>query len=295
MASAPGAGIDDDGDVRTARDVLRATIATSLALLVEHLPAARDGETEGVHQSRVALRRLRSDLRTFDALLDKAWADDLRSRMKVLATAFGAVRDDDVHLRRVRELATRSGVGVAGVVQLLERDREKHRAALLALLGDPAAAQLLDELHAAADDPPTLSSADARADDVLAPLVRKRWKRLRRAVESLGDDPSDHDLHRLRIKAKRVRYAAMAVAPVYGRPATRPAKRLGRMQDTLGVVSDAAALSARLRAAADALDSHEALAAGEVLGRLGAEGDAARVQWHDDWRRAKDERLRRWM
>lgn len=282
-----------------ARDVVKATIATSRTLLLAHLSAAREGEAEGVHQSRVALRRLRSDLRTFEPLLDAAWVDDLRSRMRVLAATLGTVRDDDVHLRRVDAYASRGGVhgvsGVAGVVERLQRERAQHRAELRAMLDDPTTARLLDDLRAAADDPPTSPSADAPADEVVAPLVRKRWKRLRRAVTALDDEPSDRDLHRLRIKVKQVRYASMAVAPVYGKPAARLARRLGRLQDALGVVSDAAALSARLRAITDALTVPEALAVGEGLGRLGADADAARARWPDDWRRAKAKRLRRWM
>lgn len=294
MAPAPEPEADADG-ATTARDVVRGAVATSLALLVAHLPAARDGDVRGVHQSRVALRRLRSDLRTFEPLFDTPWADDLRSRIRELARTLGAVRDDDVHLDLIRRSARRAGVGVAGVVEHLQHDRERHRAALVAMLDAPATAKLLDDLHAAAADPLTGPAANGSADDVLAPLVRKRWKRLRREIAALDKEPRDHELHRVRIRAKRVRYAAMAVTPVYGPPAARLAKRLGRMQDTLGVVNDAAALSARLHAATDRFDLAEALAAGEVLGRLGADADAARAQWRDDWRRASAKRLRRWM
>ena len=130
-------GSEDAADpVTDAREVIRGTIASSVALLTKQLPGARHGDAEGVHQSRVALRRLRSDLRTFEPLLDESWADDLRTRMKPLAATLGAVRDDDVHLRRVHELATRSGVGAAGVVDHLQHERDRHRADLLAMLDE---------------------------------------------------------------------------------------------------------------------------------------------------------------
>ena len=53
-------------DEPTARAVIQVAIARSVTRLLLHLPAARVGlDIEGVHQARVATRRLRSDLHTF--------------------------------------------------------------------------------------------------------------------------------------------------------------------------------------------------------------------------------------
>ncbi len=61
-----------------------------------------DVDPEGVHQARVASRRLRSDLRTFRTALDPAWAEPLREELRWLGTVLGEARDADVLFDRMR-------------------------------------------------------------------------------------------------------------------------------------------------------------------------------------------------
>ncbi|HEX7094302.1 MAG TPA: CHAD domain-containing protein [Acidimicrobiales bacterium] len=284
----------------SAHDVVHASLASAVTRLFEHVPIARGDDPEGVHQCRVALRRLRSDLATFRTVLDETWAADLRTRAKPLADALGVVRDDDVHLALVRSMTLSSPVGADPVRTMLRHDRDRHRRSLLALLDSPFTAALFDTLRAIVEQPtapPTKvgDAAAAPAAEVLTPLVRKRWKRLRREIDAFGDTPSDAELHRVRLAAKRCRYAATTVVTVHGKPAKRFATRLATLQDTLGSLNDTAVLATRLRAQTDGLDPADALAMGEVLGRLGAMADAARGRWRDDWQRASRKSLRRWM
>ena len=62
----------------------------------------------------------------------------------------------------------------------------------------------------------------------------RRWNQLAEAVEAAGDDPTDAQLHQIRIAAKRCRYAAEALAPVVGRPARRFAARDRRGANRVG-------------------------------------------------------------
>ena len=90
----------------TAAEVVRNAIAASVERLIRHDPVVRlDTDVEGVHQARVATRRLRSDLRTFRPLLDQEWATALRDELGWLAESLGAVRDGDVLLERFRKRA----------------------------------------------------------------------------------------------------------------------------------------------------------------------------------------------
>ena len=57
-------------DARTAADLLHARLATQLEALDRELVAVRAGHPEGVHQARIACRRLRSALATFRPLFD---------------------------------------------------------------------------------------------------------------------------------------------------------------------------------------------------------------------------------
>ena len=73
------------------------------------------------------------------------------------------------------------------------------------------------------------------------------WRKLRKAVEALGADPPDADLHRVRILAKRTRYAAEAAAPRSGKPAAAFAAAVADLQEVLGDHQDAVVAEAWLR------------------------------------------------
>ena len=73
----------------------------------------------------------------------------------------------------------------------------------------------------------------------LGDLVATPWKKLRDAVQDLDDDPPDEDLHAVRIRAKRARYAAEAVAPAIGKAAKRFASAVADVQEVLGNHQDA--------------------------------------------------------
>src|SRR5436305_2612399 len=89
----------------SAGDVVASAIARSVARFLRHDPGVVLGDDpEDVHQARVALRRLRSDLRTFAPLLDTEWTDHLRAEARWFAHLLGDVRDADVlHAALVRE------------------------------------------------------------------------------------------------------------------------------------------------------------------------------------------------
>src|SRR5205814_9825308 len=84
--------------------VVRHAIATAVIRLLRHDAVVRlDEDPEGVHQARVATRRLRSDLRTFASLLEPAWVAALTEELKWLAEHLGAARDADVLLARLTD------------------------------------------------------------------------------------------------------------------------------------------------------------------------------------------------
>jgi CHAD domain-containing protein len=87
-----------------AREVIKSVLAEAVAAILRNDPLVRLGtDPEGVHQERVATRKLRSHLRTFGPLLEPDWSEPLRSELGWLALALGAVRDREVLLERLRE------------------------------------------------------------------------------------------------------------------------------------------------------------------------------------------------
>jgi inorganic triphosphatase YgiF len=80
----------------TAPEALRVMVGAQYGELLRHDPVVRvGGDVEAVHEMRVAVRRLRSVLRSARPLLDEGWVGSLRDELDWLAHALGAVRDLD--------------------------------------------------------------------------------------------------------------------------------------------------------------------------------------------------------
>lgn len=282
-----------------AGDVVRRAIAASVQRLIRHDAVVRIGaDPEGVHQARVATRRLRSDLRTFAPLLDRTWSDALRAELTWLADELGAVRDGDVLLMRLRDTAKRldrlDPQPIEEVIGELEADVERERARLLEGMRDPRYLTLLDDLVAAARAPMLTDEARRPAAQVLPQLVRRPWRRLRRAHAALSDPPRDEELHQVRIMAKRVRYAAEAVSPVAGRRATALASAAAGVQEVLGDLHDAVVAADWLRAhAGDTRD--RTFATGALYAIEMAKTAEQRATWPKAWKKLDKPKLRDWM
>ncbi len=273
----------------TAGDVVRRALASSVTRLIRHDPIVRlDTDLEGVHKARVATRTLRSDLVTFAPLVDKAWSDGLRKELGWLAALLGRVRDTDVMLAGVRgqieRLSGPAAKAAAPVVATLTAERTQALADLLDALRGERYIGLLDRLVAAASLPALTERAGEPAKDVVPELMRHPWRSLERAVSSLGEEPSDEELHAVRIKAKRCRYAAEAAATVLGKRAAGFAAAAVGLQDALGELNDAVVAEAWLRDWAAGRGGRAVFAAGELAGLERAAANASRTSWRKAWK-----------
>lgn len=254
----------------SAREVIRAAVAESVAELVTQLPVARHGlDATGVGRAGAAARRLRADVTTFAPLLDESWCDETLGELTRLVEAFDAVRDDEALVRQVVDVAARhpevDSEAVAAVLAELEHQRRRDRSRLLRGLRDRRTAALLDDLVAAAAEPPARKRAKKPATDVLPKLVRKRWRRLDRAVDRLAADPTPEELDGVRVLAAAVADGAEAVAPAVGKPARRFVKHATRIEWAL---DDGAVPHERLLAIVDRLDAPAGFAAGQLAQQL---------------------------
>jgi CHAD domain-containing protein len=296
----PEVSVADLGAESSVADVVRGAIAASVERLIRHDPVVRlDADLEGVHQMRVATRRLRSDLRTFGSLLDPGWAHGLRDELGWLAGALGAVRDGDVLLARLRGrvagLPTADARSASRVLATLEASRGRDYDELLETLRSERYVALLDRLVAAATAPGLLPESDLSAADGLPALVRRPLRRLRKDVRALGDPPTDEELHALRIRTKRARYAAEAVAPVLGKRARAVASAAADLQDVLGEHQDAVVAEQWLRERARGSRSPKvALVVGELVGLERAAAERARGRWRKAWKAVSAARPQAW-
>ena len=275
----------------TVSQVVGSALAMSVVHLLRHDVVMRlDADPEGVHQSRVASRRLRSELRTFRSTLDPEWAEPLREELRWLGTVLGEARDADVLLARIRGrvemIPPTEAPGVAEVIEALQQRRKEAHTAMIASISGDRYVALLDRLVEAARQPVVLPDMDVPVKGVVADLLEGPWRHLRAAVKDVGKRPGDTELHTVRIRAKRMRYAADAVAPILGRPARRFADAAADLQTTLGEHNDAVVAGSWLRTwAAVRRSGDAAFAAGMLAGIERAAANDAQGRWRKAWRR----------
>lgn len=281
-------------------EVVQQAIASAVQRLLAHDPVVRlDLAPVGVHQARVSTRRLRSDLRTFEIVLDETWAEDLRAELSWLADALGAVRDVDVlGIRFRRDLSGFDRADVAQGERLLrhlEAQRRERLGRLQRTLDSERYLDLLDRLVEAARHPQLLDTASRPATEVLTEIVARPWHKLRKAAKALDRDAPDEQLHLLRIKGKRARYASEAAARAI--PKAEPfAAAVSDLQDVLGELHDAVVAEGWLRdTVAAGTSRRQALVAGMLVATQRDEAAARRREWPKVWRRLNKRNLRGWM
>jgi CHAD domain-containing protein len=214
-----------------------------IRVLFRHFPKALAGEEEPIHQMRVAARRLRVALPLLAQKPDGRRVRRALSILRKVTRTGGGSRDLDVGLALFEE-RLRASAGTSD--ELLEL-RRRLRAARRRSRG-PMAERLLD-LPISRLRRRLTAIVRRGGEDVFTVMSRVRRaaggerRKAAAALESLGARFEPGELHRLRIRARRLRYVAEVSDAVRGQTSEAPAL-LKRLQDRLGRVHDAAVLSA---------------------------------------------------
>jgi CHAD domain-containing protein len=254
-------------------DLIRQVIADHTRHLLVSDVGIRRGLPDSIHQMRVAARRLRSTLQSFSGLLDPEQSERLRDELAWIARELGAVRDIEVLLERLVEQADQlpdaTDAEVASNVVRTELDRRlkaAHSSALAALRSDRHS-DLIEDLIAAASEPPVTDAAFVPAIEVITPMAQRTWKKLAQDVHHLSYTSPSTQWHKARIRAKRARYTADAAATIAGKYMRVHAQQLGDVTDILGDLHDAHVAELFLRELADAPNTtgREGLALGRLL------------------------------
>jgi CHAD domain-containing protein len=269
---------DAEREAPPAAEVVLAAVRTQVQALLTADIGVRTGDPEGVHDLRVACRRLRSILAAFRPVLDRTATDPLRDELQATGARLSAARDGEVALEHLRAVVDAQpvelvrGPVVARLQSTRVADHEKGRRAAVRALSDRRHLQLLDALDALLADPPLAEAAGQPAPAVLADAIRRTGKRLRHRVEEAqeaarqedgpeeapdagtgGHEQEEHALHEVRKAAKRVRYTAEVAAALLGAPAEALVACTKQVQDVLGEAQDTVvtrAVCTRLAAAA---------------------------------------------
>ena len=249
---------------------LKVILRRQVREILLHDPGTRFGkDLEELHQMRVATRRFRALLHTGHAFINPEWAKSLRTEVGWLGRILGTVRDLDVLLDDLHhELATltpKDQKVFQRLLSLLETQHSVSRATMLEALRSDRYLRLLNQLEYGAQHPETVGTNLS-----LHEIAAIQYKKLRNCAEKLNENHSDEELHRLRIRAKRARYAAELAECSVGKPATRFIRQLKKFQDLSGRHQDAVMTEERLRGLLTS--SHSVRAAfivGQIVERLG--------------------------
>jgi triphosphatase len=277
------------------------TVADAFARIAGHLTgvilhwsgrAAAGESAEPVHQMRVAVRRLRSAFAVFRPAIAGPTFNRLQGELRDLAARLGAARDWDVFLEDT----------AAPVQEAFENDRRlkrladaahRRRALAYAALGDYLAGPRfrLLALHLAGlaalrlwEGETTAEQSALLAEDAAvyaARLLDQRRRKMLKAGKRVASLPTP-ELHELRKRGKKLRYACEFFSPLYPpKPTKRFLRRLAQLQESLGHLNDgatAATLMAELGPGRD-----RAFATGAIQGYLAAHSTNLRDSIQQTW------------
>jgi inorganic triphosphatase YgiF len=280
-------------------DVIALLMGSCWHHLLKNLRVAQEGtDPEGVHQMRVALRRLRTICALFRRDIPSPAFQAINSEARWLMQQLGPARDWDVFAETtVTPLAAAApDVDFGGLREAVERQRKSSYGALQTVLADPRCSRFLLSLGHLVERRGWRNEIDgealavlslplpALADKILARLHRKA---LRRGAHfrRLNVDAQ----HNLRIDLKKLRYAAEFFLPLYAThaPARRYVRRLARLQTSLGRARDIASTRVLLDAIrqGDPPSLHPAI--GAVAGWQARDRIAVAKTLRKRWRRFK--------
>ncbi len=248
-ADPPRAPIRPETPVRA---LVRATLVTQASVFAGNEMAARTGsDAEAVHRMRIASRRMWEVIALFRATLPGD-TRALRRELGWARRALGDVRDLDVQIAEL-EAEVGSAGGVAALAPLIARlagEREAARVRMREALDTPRFEALLAGLDAAIGElgsGGTNGTGEVSVGAGAARVLARRMAQVRRRGDRLDAHTPDAELHALRIRVKRLRYALEFLAPLYPKAAARLLPRLVALQDGLGRRQDAVIAARQFR------------------------------------------------
>lgn len=292
------------GHEMTARAAFTATARACIRQIRANEACARLGEdTEGVHQFRVGLRRLRALVGAYNKAMAPDFSSYLAKELDWLQTQFGAARDWDVFifesLQRLR-MRLPADPAVSAMLRAAASLRDEGYGIMRSALDHPRYAELLLRLDLALTDGSWGAPAEAGGDVLdrsIAELARmvldKRYRRFRKIGGKRADLPEE-ELHRLRIAGKKLRYVADFFRSLYPKkPTSKFIGALAEVQDQLGSLNDAIvsrqlllALEGRVANTNDIEAARHA--SGLVLGWQAARIDRDLAGFQTTWRKLRD-------
>jgi CHAD domain-containing protein len=230
------------GKAMRPEDAFRATLSDCLAQITANAATIRVGRSvEGLHQLRVAFRRLEVALGAFGREFGQDWLEELRSRAKILSGRLAPARDLDVFVGKLLAEPPQSGRGEG--LQALRARAEAARDAAWASASDCVQAAdfelFLDDVASLASSQLPLTR-DPRLSKTASRMLERQIRRVKKRGKTARSQ-EEGDMHRLRIALKKLRYTAEFFAPLYPKRQVRSyLKEVRALQNHLGDLNDVA-------------------------------------------------------
>jgi inorganic triphosphatase YgiF len=297
--------IDLPARIKT-RDAFKMIGLDCLKQVINNEAALISGNSEGVHQMRIGLRRLRAAMSLFSALLRSSDTAEIKAELKWLTGELGPARELEVLVSRIAAPMKKQRRRWAGMPSLSRELAERRDAAFMraqdAVRSDRFRALTLDTaawLQAGRWMNPRDDLVRDRGDPPItvfaAEQLTRRWRKVRKKALAQLDA---RGRHKLRIQAKKLRYAAEFFVGLFaGKRKVKRRKQfldaLGRLQDGLGDLNDIVVHEKRIAAIGirrQRSNPSRAFAAGLLTGLEDARTEAAMtaaVKAHADLEKIK--------
>ena len=235
----------------TTAEAFQAIARACLRQLVDNLPALRKGDSEALHQARVALRRLRAAISLFADVVRASGTDAIKNELKWITSEFGPAREMDVLWARADATAKEAQAlaadaeldGLPALEDELAHRRQRAFQRARAAIESPRFRMLLIDLAAwievgewlTVDDPLQRAESELPIERFAASALDRRWRSaLKRGRKLRSLDPGRR--HKLRIAVKKIRYASEFFVGVF--PGSKANRRRKAFLDTLEPVQD---------------------------------------------------------
>ncbi|MBI0582899.1 MAG: CHAD domain-containing protein [Methanomassiliicoccus sp.] len=216
--------------------------------LRSNLAGARGMDAEGVHQMRVASRRVRAALPVFSSCFKKSQHGRWRKGVKGLTGALGEARDTDVQIDYLRSFLERAseaeGPGARYLLDAREAQRREQQEQVLGWLDNIREEGVIEEMESVLAK--KVQALGHRKPDVrgrtayAAGLAHTSFRvaELLKLEAAVGDPRAKDEHHRMRIAAKRLRYTLETFRPLFDDQLKEEIGALKELQDLLGEMHD---------------------------------------------------------
>lgn len=227
-------------DREHSRDAAKILLERGENVIAQFTAAQKPDNADGIHDLRVAIRRLRTAMRDLALGSDKKETRRLDEELKSIAAIAGRVRDHDVALDVLAKLsADLTDVLILKGLNEMIMGRRKRREADLVSLAELLTSERTEQLSAAIRLLTLEAAADIKKrDDAADTVIRERRSEFLELASCLYDPWDIIGHHKLRIAAKRLRYSVELFDRFLSDSEETPSERIAVMQDHLGDMHD---------------------------------------------------------